>query len=178
MIDNSPQYPEVILSEDEKSYVYTSKWGATVREFKLADSTPEFLEYKVTTPEAWEECKARMLAGENRIDAHLHSCGNIMSRIDDLVDIGVDGLNPLEVKAGMKPLELKEKYGDKLLFHGGINAQLCDDKEAAVEEVRRIVPKLKENGGYIFSSDHSIPNSVSLETFRAIVEEVKRLGWY
>jgi len=36
----------------------------------------------------------------------------------------------------------------------------------------------KKNGGYIFSSDHSIPNSVSLENMKAIVEEVKRLGGY
>jgi len=37
---------------------------------------------------------------------------------------------------------------------------------------------MKENGGYIFSSDHSIPNTVSLDNFKAIVEEVKRVGSY
>ena len=78
----------------------------------------------------------------------------------------------------MEPLILKEKYGDKLLLHGGIDAVLWDDKEAIIEEIRRCVPKLKENGGYIFSSDHSIPNSVSLENFKAIVDEVKRSGKY
>jgi len=55
---------------------------------------------------------------------------------------------------------------------------LWDDKEAILEEIRRCVPVLKQNGGYIFSSDHSIPNTVTLETFRAIVEEVKRVGAY
>ena len=112
------------------------------------------------------------------IYVHLHSCGDIMDRVDDLVDIGIDALNPLEVKAGMKPLELKEKYGDKLVFHGGINAVLWDDKDAIIEEIRKYVPKMKENGGYIFSSDHSIPNSVSFENFKAIVDEVKRCGTY
>lgn len=101
-----------------------------------------------------------------------------MSRIDDLVDIGIDALNPLEVKAGMEPLKLKEQYGDKLVLHGEINAVLWDDKEAIIEEIRRCVPVLKENGGYIFSSDHSIPNSVSMENFKAIIEEVKRVGRY
>ena len=101
-----------------------------------------------------------------------------MDRVEDLIEIGVDALNPLEVKAGMKPLLLKEKYGDKLVFHGGINAVLWDNKEAIIEEIRKYVPKMKENGGYIFSSDHSIPNSVSLENFEAIVAEVKRLGSY
>lgn len=61
------------------------------------------------------------------IFAELHSCGNIMTRVDDLVDLGLDALNPLEIKAGMKPLELKEKYGDKLAFHGEI-----------IEEVKRV----------------------------------------
>ena len=296
-IDVSPQYPRVRLSENETSYVETSEWGVTLRQFKQEDSTPEFLDYKIVTPEAWEECKPRMFNNiEERINwdylkknyplwqkegrwitgvfwfgfdvthswvmgtenhliamyeepemiqdmynscldssikqfelmwdagykldsmiwfddmgykgttffsnelyrellkpvhkraidwahnhgifAELHSCGNIMTRIDDLVDIGLDALNPLEVKAGMDPYDLKKRYGDKLLFHGGLNAQIMSDKEAAIEEIRRLVPVMKENGGYVFSSDHSIPNSVSLETYRAIVEEVKRVGSY
>lgn len=45
-------------------------------------------------------------------------------------------------------------------------------------EIERLVPALKENGGYIFSSDHSIPNTVSLENFREIVAAVKRAGAY
>ena len=122
--------------------------------------------------------KACDWAHERGIYVHLHSCGCIMDRVEDLIEIGIDALNPLEVKAGMKPLLLKEKYGDKLVFHGGINAVLWDDKEAIIEEIRKYVPKMKENGGYIFSSDHSIPNSVSLENFEAIVAEVKRLGSY
>ena len=64
------------------------------------------------------------------------------------------------------------------MFHGGINAVLWDDREAILEEIRKYVPKMKENGGYIFSSDHSIPNTVSLEDFKAIIAEVKRCGAY
>ena len=101
-----------------------------------------------------------------------------MDRVDDLIEIGVDALNPLEVKAGMEPLTLKEKYGDRLALHGGINAVLWPEKDRIIEEIRRLVPVLKENGGYIFSSDHSIPNTVSLENFRAIIDEVKRCGSY
>jgi len=41
-----------------------------------------------------------------------------------------------------------------------------------------VVPALKKNGGYIFSSDHSVPDSVSLENFRAIVDLAKELGTY
>jgi uroporphyrinogen decarboxylase len=44
--------------------------------------------------------------------------------------------------------------------------------------MERVLPVVKENGGYIFSSDHSVPDSVSLEDFRNIVETAKRLGKY
>ncbi len=110
--------------------------------------------------------------------AHLHSCGDIMAFLDDLVEIGVDALNPLEVKAGMRPLEIKEKYGNKLVLHGGINAVLWNDKEAILQQIQEYLPKLKENGGYIFSSDHSIPNTVSYENFTAIINTVKEFGRY
>ncbi len=122
--------------------------------------------------------KAIDWAHDHGIYAHLHSCGDIMTRVDQLMEIKLDALNPLEVKAGMEPLTLKEKYGDKLVLHGGINAVLWDDKEAILKEINRLVPKLKENGGYIFSSDHSIPNTVSLENFKSIVAAVKQAGKY
>ena len=122
--------------------------------------------------------KAVQWAHDRGIYAHLHSCGDIMPLIPDILETGVDALNPLEVKAGMEPLTLKKQYGDRLVLHGGINAVLWDDAQAITGEIRRVVPVLKENGGYIFSSDHSIPNSVSLENFKAIVAAVKEAGRY
>ena len=74
--------------------------------------------------------------------------------------------------------KIKREYGDRLVLHGGINAVLWDQPEAIIAEIDRLVPMLKENGGYIFSSDHSIPNAVSLDNFRLIVNEVKRVGTY
>ncbi len=112
------------------------------------------------------------------IYAHLHSCGDIMKLLPDVLDTGIDALNPLEVKAGMDVCAIKRNYGDRLVLHGGINAVLWNDKEKIINEIEDLVPVLKENGGYIFSSDHSIPNTVSLENFRAIVETVKRVGAY
>ncbi len=120
--------------------------------------------------------KAAAWAHEHGIYAHLHSCGYIEPFIPDLLEAGIDALNPLEVKAGMKPAELKKKFGDKLVLHGGINAVLWDKKDIIVEEIRKTVPILKENGGYIFSSDHSIPNTVSLENFKEIVAVAKEAG--
>jgi uroporphyrinogen decarboxylase len=112
------------------------------------------------------------------IYARLHSCGNIMSLLPDILDTGVDALNPLEVKAGMDAVKIKKELGDKLVLHGGINAVNWSNIDAIMAEIEEKVPVLKENGGYIFASDHSIPNDVSLENMKRIVEKVKQVGSY
>ena len=110
------------------------------------------------------------------IKAHLHSCGNITEFLPDLAEIGIDALNPLECKAGMDALQVKKDF--PFTIHGGIDAILWDDAELVVAEIERLVPKLKQGGRYIFASDHSIPNTVSLDTMRAIVAAVKKYGSY
>ncbi len=110
--------------------------------------------------------------------ARMHSCGDIRPFVPELVGMGMNGLNPLEVKAGMDPIELKRLYGDKLVFHGGINAVLWDNEEKIIEEIKRVVPVMKENGGYIFATDHSVPDNVSLESFRRIIGVAKEVGSY
>jgi uroporphyrinogen decarboxylase len=117
-------------------------------------------------------------AHERGLVTELHSCGYIEPLLADVVDTGVEMLNPLEVKAGMDPSRLKSLYGDKLAFHGGINAQLWDKPELVRAEMERIIPVMKEGGGYVFASDHSIPNSVSFAQMTQIVELAKRLGSY
>jgi uroporphyrinogen decarboxylase len=112
------------------------------------------------------------------IKARLHSCGDINPLVPDLLEIGLDGLNPLEVKAGMDPIALKRQIGDRLLFHGGVNAVLWDQLPAIEAEMRKVIPVLKRQGGYVFSSDHSVPSSVSLEGFRRITDLAKELGSY
>jgi uroporphyrinogen decarboxylase len=122
--------------------------------------------------------KAVDWAHERGMVAELHSCGFIEPLLPDILDTGVDMLNPLEIKAGMDPQKLKQQYGGKLGFHGGINAQLWDDIDLVKAEMERIIPLMKEGGGYIFASDHSIPNSVSLENMKEISELAHRLGRY
>jgi uroporphyrinogen decarboxylase len=112
------------------------------------------------------------------IKAHIHSCGDINPLIPELIDIGIDAINPLEVKAGMDPILIKKNYGKDVVLHGGINAILWNDIEAISAEMEKIIPVMKESGGYIFSSDHSVPSSVSLKNFKQIVELAKKLGSY
>jgi len=117
-------------------------------------------------------------AHSHGIKAHLHSCGNINAFIGDLIDAGIDMLNPLEVKAGVNPVALKKEFGSQLAFHGGINAVLYSDRDKLTEEMERVVPVMKKDGGYWLSSDHSVPESVSVEDFRYFVQLGKKLGSY
>ena len=122
--------------------------------------------------------KAADWAHAKGIKAYMHSCGDIRPFIPDLVEMGVDALNPLEVKAGVDPIAVKREYGGKLMLHGGFNAVLWEDVDKMEAEVRRNLPVLMENGGYMFGTEHSTPSNVSLEAFGRIVEVVKEVGRY
>ncbi len=110
----------------------------------------------------------------------LHSCGNVKELIPIMIETGLDCLQPLEVKAGMDVVELKEKFGDKISFMGGIDVRVMEkgDKEKIEEEIKRKIVAAKKNGGYIYHSDHSVPKDVSFETYKYVIETVKKYGEY
>ncbi len=122
--------------------------------------------------------KAVRWAREKGIRAMIHSCGYVEPLVPDFIDIGIDCLNPVEVKAGMDPVAIKRRYGDRIALHGGIDASLFDDPEALMAQIRQVVPILKENGGYLFSSDHSIPPSISLPDYQAVLRTTREAGRY
>jgi len=110
----------------------------------------------------------------------LHSCGNVKQHIPALIEAGFDCLQPLEVKAGMDVVELKKKYGDVLSFMGGIDVRKMSSEDPAVieEEIRTKISLAKKGGGYIYHSDHSVPDTVSLEQFKRILDLVLQYGKY
>ena len=120
--------------------------------------------------------KAIEWAHKKGVKVNLHSCGDINPFVPELVEIGLDALNPLQVNAGMNPVELKKTYGKILTLQGGINAVLWPDIDAIEEEIKRVLPIMKESGGYIFSSDHSVPPLVSFENYQHIVRLAKEQG--
>ncbi|MCS7222381.1 MAG: uroporphyrinogen decarboxylase family protein [Anaerolineae bacterium] len=110
----------------------------------------------------------------------LHSCGNVREFIPDLLDIGLDCLQPLEVKAGMDLIELKQQYGKDLAFMGGIDVRVMSAPDPAALE-REIATKLtaaKVGGGYIYHSDHSVPNDVSFAQYCRVLDLVRQYGQY
>ncbi len=294
--DNSPRFEEKTIEETDEYITTMTSWGTTLRNWKHAASTPEFLDFTIIDPDSWKKAKERMVPSKDRINwkhleknyknwrekgtwllanmffgfdvthswivgterllmamiekpdwcqdmfshqleidlalldmiwdagyefdsifwcddmgykgtqffsldmyrellkpyhqkaidwahargikAHLHSCGDVNPIIPELISMGLDALNPLEVKAGMDPVKIKKKFGNDLVLHGGVNAVLWDEPEKIKAEMERVIPILKKNGGYVFSSDHSVPSSVSFEDFKHIIELAKKLGTY
>ena len=117
-------------------------------------------------------------AHSHGIKAHLHCCGNINDLLPELVGLGLDALDPLEIKAGMDPAKIKQTYGNDLVLQGGFDIRNWNHPAKAEEEIRTVLPLMMESGGYVFSSDHSIADSVGLEDYRRIVELVKDIGRY
>jgi len=73
---------------------------------------------------------------------------------------------------------LKAQYGKDLAFHGGLNALLYDPPELMWAEMERVIPVMKENGGYVIGTDHSIPDNVSLAQYTEFVKRAKQLARY
>jgi uroporphyrinogen decarboxylase len=117
-------------------------------------------------------------AHSHGIKAHLHCCGNINALVPDLLELGIDCLNPLEVKAGMDLIKMKETYGDRLALRGGFDIQHWSNPEIVEADLHRMLPVAMQSGGYIFASDHSIPDSVGIEDYKRIIKLVREIGKY
>lgn len=107
-----------------------------------------------------------------------HSCGSIRELIPELIDIGIDVLNPIQVRArGMNPLELKKIFGKKLCFHGSIDTQKTlnlGTKEDIASEVKERIKTLGSGGGFILSTTHTIEPDIPLENILTLYDNVLR----
>jgi len=113
-----------------------------------------------------------------------HSCGSVRSVIPDLIEIGVDILNPVQVNAAkMDSAELKREFGKDICFWGGgVDTQMAFDESHIPAEVRTDVRKRLEDfmpgGGFIFSTIHNIQGNVPPENIMAMWETVQEYGRY
>ena len=109
----------------------------------------------------------------------LHSDGDVRSLIPFFLEAGFSCLHPLEAKAGLDVATLKKEYGKQLVCFGNIDVRkLAGTREEVEEEVRAKLEAGKEDGGYIFHSDHSVPSDVSLENYRFALELLEKYGRY
>lgn len=293
--DNSLQLPSKVFEETDEYVVATNSDGAKMKNWKGKTSTPELIDFTVTTRELWEEYKPRMAMNESRVNwehqlkanrqsieagffctmnfgpgftkvcdlvgpertliamvmepdwikdifmtdaqlcvdmaeemmgrgmefhagwifddlgfrdhsfmspemyrellmpAHklicdcfksrgipmiLHSCGYTMELMPVIIETGFDCIQPLEVKAGNDIIKLKKDYGEVIAFMGGIDvrAMASPDPDDILKEISSKIPFVKQGGGYIYHSDHSVPDNVSFEQYCRVMELVKEYG--
>lgn len=108
-----------------------------------------------------------------------HGCGNVSLIFEDFIAMGVDAYNPLEAKAGMDCVALRQEYGHRFGVCGNSNIQVWESGARARirQEVLRKLNAAK-GGGMIFQSDHSVSSSVSGQTYDEIVKLVRQYGTY
>ena len=112
-----------------------------------------------------------------------HSCGAVREFIPDLIEIGVDALNPVQISAGgMDPKELKKDFGNDITFWGGgvdTQAVLNRDTPAGIEDaVKRSVDILAPGGGFVFTQVHNIQPDVPPENVVAMINAFKMHAAY
>ncbi len=112
-----------------------------------------------------------------------HTCGSCVEYIPDLIDNGVDILNPVQTSAeNMDPVYLKKQYGNHIVFWGGgVDSQhvlpfATPDK--VKKDVQRAIEIFKNGGGYVFNNIHNIQSGVPPENIVAMYEAAYESGFY
>jgi uroporphyrinogen decarboxylase len=155
-------YIDVVLFGDDLG----GQWGPLIG----PDTYREF--YKPFHKKLW--ARAKELAD---VKVMLHCCGGVNELMSDLIDAGLDAINPVQIScAGMDPAVLKKEYGEQMTWWGGG----CDTQqmlpEAKPEEiqkhVREMVATLRTNGGFVFQQVHNILSNVPPKNIVAMYEAV------
>ena len=101
-----------------------------------------------------------------------HTCGSVYRYIEDFISIGIDALNPIQVRAkNMEPERLKREFGGRIVFWGGIDSQHVlphGSPQDVADEVRRIFGILGTGGGYVLAAVHNIQPDVPPENILAM----------
>jgi uroporphyrinogen decarboxylase len=124
-------------------------------------------------------------AVKRKTDAKIfcHCCGACREFIGDLIEIGVDILNPVQVAArDMDTAELKKEFGKDITFWGGgVDTQRVlpyGTPQQVRDEVKRRIDDLAPGGGFVFATVHNIQNDVPPENIMAMVETLREYGVY
>jgi uroporphyrinogen decarboxylase len=137
-----------------------------------------------------EQIKPRLKILFDRVEAlapnakrFFHSCGNVRPLLPDYIEIGVDILNPVHIRArGMEPAGLKREFGTDLVFWGGgVDTQGVlpnGTPQEVKDDVRRNIEALAPGGGYVFNTVHNIQADVPPQNIVAMWEALQEYGVY
>lgn len=186
--------PEIVTAICSKVREYY--YGRAVRVLDAADGEIDIIgsggdiggqENLMLSPTLWREMIKPHTAGlikpfkEMGLGTFYHSCGSVAQVIDDLAEIGVDLLDPIQVGAkGMEPESLFTHFGDKISFHGAIDeVDLLPhaSPDQIFEETTRIMSILGGNGGYIVSPSHQVQGDTPVENLLAVYQAVKNFQY-
>jgi len=118
-------------------------------------------------------------AHSRNLPVFYHGCGNVNDILDDFVEAGVDAFHPLEAKADLDVLEIRKKMGHTMAFFGNMDVRVWGRGDR--EEIKSYTLKklnVAKGGGYVFSSDHSVPSSVSGGIYDYLINLVREYGKY
>ncbi len=120
---------------------------------------------------------------KTKVYIFFHSCGAVRELIPDLIESGIDILNPVQVSAGgMNTSELKREFGKDITFWGGgIDTQYVlprGSKQEVIDEVKRRIEDLAPGGGFVFSAVHNIQGDVPPENIMTMWETLQKYGNY
>ena len=111
------------------------------------------------------------------LDVWVHSCGDIRKIMPDLVEMGVNVLNPIQPEC-MDIYELKAQYGDKMTFWGGIGTQRILPRgttEEVREETIRVTEAMSKNGGYLIAAAQGMQADIPFENLCALVDTANEI---
>ena len=109
-----------------------------------------------------------------------HSDGFIEPVISELIEIGIDVLNPIQPEC-MNPAKIKRLYGDELSFFGTIGVQTImpfGTPKDVRRAVREMIEKVGQGGGFIIAPTHFVPVEVPWENVQAFFDAVEEFGQY
>jgi uroporphyrinogen decarboxylase len=111
-----------------------------------------------------------------------HSCGSVYRLLEDMIEAGVEILNPVQTNAAEMDLKtLKKEFGSRIIFHGAINVQTVLPRGTPQEvrdEVKRVIDILAPGGGYVLAPSHNIQGDTPPENVVAMFEAAMEHGRY
>ncbi len=105
----------------------------------------------------------------------IHSCGKVQELLPELIELGLDVFNPFQPDV-MNPYEMKQQYGDRLTFYGGMSVQRLlpfGTPQQIRDEARRMVDQVGRAGGFIYAPSHDLPGDIPIENMVALIDAVR-----